>query len=305
MKTKFLLMLGLAAISMASCSDEEEIVNNGDYSKTEISILGTVAPGSQSRAIDTQWEAGDTIGLIQSTYIINKPYVTTKGDGVFTNVEGADYFPDGKMRTYYAYYPYSDALSQGTILYTINGTATEDGQKAHDLLWADQMTSASSSQIRMTFKHKMARVIFNVTTDTLSGFYADDIFGTVTGSNITSSKGTLLGVYQGATFSVTSGNVSTKYGTNADLALTGTDDKENHVRTYMLIVPPQNSCDLLIHFEGTSGSYEFKTKLESVKWAAGYTYTYNVKLQRREAVVSATISEWTTGTESTVSGSAY
>jgi hypothetical protein len=299
MNKKNYLMMVVCAIALTSCSDEANIINNApDGDKVAINVVSTLTP--YSRAIGTAWEANDKIGITSDGIMTNKEYVTEAGDGVFTAVNDPCFYKDTDSHTFAAYYPYHEYASANTISFAVSSDATPEGQKDNDFLWATATGSATSPSLRMNFAHKMTRLVFNVKTDGNDGFYADDIFGTFSGSTIKSSTGALSDAFKTASFNITTGNVTTTGERQQLLMTAGTDDKYHCVRQYVVIIPEQESCDYKHIFnKGLDNEQVFSAPIESQTWKAGYTYTYNIVIGRSRVTVSESIiEEWVDGGES-------
>jgi hypothetical protein len=294
MKEKIFLMMGVCAMALTSCSDDEDIITNTDSDKVAVNVISTLNP--YSRAVNSVWDANDQIGLSCSGMMTNKPYVTKSGDGVFNAVGDPDYYMDAADHTFTAYYPYQADMKNSSFDFKVSSVATEEGQKNNDCLWATGTGCARKPGITMNFEHKMTRVIFNVTTDENDGFYADDIFGNVEGSSIVSSQGILNAAYVSGTFNTALGIVSSN-DFRTPFYMTGSDLTDTHVRQYVLILPEQVSCNYKHIFnEGKSNAQTFFAQLDSKTWKAGYTYTYNIVIGRTGAYVAkSTITEWTDG----------
>jgi hypothetical protein len=301
MKEKIFLMMGVCAMALTSCSDDEIISSTTDGDKVAIKVFSTLNP--YSRAIDSSWEANDKIGITSDGIMTNKEYVTEAGDGVFTAVNDPSFYKDTDSHTFAAYYPYHEYASANTISFAVSSDATPKGQKDNDFLWATATGSATSPSLRMNFAHKMTRLVFNVKTDGNDGFYADDIFGTFSGSTIKSSTGALSDAFNTASFNITTGNVTTTGERQQLLMTAGTDDKYHCVRQYVVIIPEQESCDYKHIFnKGLDNEQVFTATLDSQTWKAGYSYTYNIVIGRsRVSVADAIIDEWIDGVEADAS----
>ena len=296
MKHKSLLMLGVSAMMLTSC--DQEIINNfGDNGFPQLTVTGTVAgqDSVKSRAFNTSWEAGDEIGLISSGYI-NKKYVTTDGDGIFTTECENYFFKDVNSATFRAYYPYTTSVVGGeSISFQVLSTANEEGQKPNDYLWAEGYASYKKPSLSLSFKHVMTKVIINLRASTADGFKADDIFAT--NGNYKTSDASLSNVYKNVYFNLVDGETQGVYGYYQIDMTDPVDDTENNVRTYTMILAPQSNVSFSQVFnKDLSTEQIYKVTLNKTDWEPGTIYTYNLVLKKERLVVDSqyTISDWDT-----------
>ena len=297
MKHKSLLMLGVSAMMLTSC--ETEIINDfgpkpeAGTNSTELTVVGSVDGIAQSRATDSSWEDGDAIGITSSELLSNAKF-TTDGSGTFTGEEGNVYFPDSYTHTFNAYYPYSDAVTNGLISFTVSGEANYNSQKAYDFMFASSSAGLKNPVLSLTFRHKMARLIINVSTSTEDGFSADDVFGTDGDAN--SSVGSFSSLYYSGIFDTSTGVVSPSSKSAEMIMSDAIDNADTHTRTYVVYVPTQQKCKYKHTFnKGASNEQNYSVSLGTGVWQAGTSYTYNITIKKNSMDVtsSMTITDWT------------
>lgn len=168
MKKKVFLTL-LTAVSIASftsCSKDEVNIGGSEKSSNAVMINGGI-----TRAVDSDWEAGDAIGLTMynSDYseqiggIYNKRYTTPAGDGTFNTATPSDtlYFPqNGSSVTFVSYYPYQASLTNDMLLHwsVLNQSVLQD----IDLMTSEHISGFSKTDpdVQLHFHHRLSKLIF-------------------------------------------------------------------------------------------------------------------------------------------------
>ena len=156
---KNLITATLALLTLAACGNE---ANEPDVTVLKECPDFTASIGdAHSRAVDSQWESADEIG-ISGAGRTNVCYRTEDGDGVFT-VKTTDeqiYFQDDTEATFTAYYPWNE-FESGTSTIEID-TREQAQQKSFDFLWAQASGKKSQPNIAFNFTHRMAKVVLTV-----------------------------------------------------------------------------------------------------------------------------------------------
>lgn len=298
--------ISLSAIMMAAaflftgCEKENE--NTVDNQPVKARITSTI-DGMATRAAGTAWAPGDRIGVHADNMegqlvLANVPYVTTKGDGVFTAEGDEFYFEDKQNVFFFAYYPFegTDGTVPGTngiISKTI--TAADQAPAAQpkiDYLFAGR-TAASSADpnVKFRFNHCMSRIVLKfLPGDGITAL--DDI------------EYTLNGILPAGTFNTRIGRAAADDATAAEPLTMSVSGSAATELTSSLILFPQLSDDdktLKLTMRGKTYTATFKFK-ENQKngnvreLAAGHTYTYNVKINNTSMTIeSATVNPWTPG----------
>lgn len=289
-----------AAFLFTGCEKENE--NTADNRPVKARITSTI-DGMATRAAGTAWAPGDRIGVNAdntegANFLTNAPYITTAGDGVFT-AEGEEfYFQDKGDVQFFAYYPFegTDGTEPGThgvISKTI--TAADQAPAAQpkiDYLFAGRTTASSTApNVQFQFNHCMSRIVLK--------FLPGD--GITTLDDI---EYTLEGILPEGTFETYFGRAIADATTSAEPLTMSVSGSAALELTSSLIFFPQKSNDdktLTLTMRGTEYTATFKFK-ENQKngnvreLAAGYTYTYNVKINNTSMTINpATVNPWEDG----------
>jgi hypothetical protein len=295
MKKKLSLMLVVSAVMLSSCSDSFDIPEVATTT-SKLQINAAIDGMTLSRAADNQWDDGDAISVYADSLMTNTKFITT-GDGIFLPEDGDVYFNDSETHHITACYPYKSGTDD-SYTFTINfQNANPTGQKKCDILFAEGDASITNPCLNLVFKHKMARLIFNVKTSTEHGFKKEDIFASAEGSTIIKSQGQLPGLALVASVKPKTGEVS-PYALRLSPKLSnGIDDYDTGVRQYVLLVPEQQAVQYRHLFnEGSSNALTFTASLGDKVWKAGYSYTYNITIKNTGmSVTNESVEEWTDG----------
>jgi hypothetical protein len=295
MKQRKFLMLGACAMALTAFTScyQDAMDEPAGGSNVSLTVVGTVEGIPTTRATDTSWEVGDSIGITSSGIVTNGKFVTSNGDGVFSATDTGLFLKDSDTHTFYAYYPYSAKIKSNYLIFNVCDSANVAAQKRNDIMVASGTASASNKTLQLQFQHAMARIIINVKTSTEDGFDADDVFDENCCAMINSLYTTCL-------LNVTTSSV-TGYGSISNLYLVApTDDRENHVRQYVVYLPSQTGRKFsLIFNRDTDNQQIYSVSLTTGTWAAGKSYTYNItaKRDRIDLTSASTISDWTSNSK--------
>lgn len=306
MKTasKYIVTAALAIMTLTGCSNEDNepnVAGRKDYPEFSATI------GAQSRAFDQTWDNGDAIGITGAGRT-NVCYVTNdnNGNGAFTvKVDGGQiYFQDENVVTFTAYYPYNDAIPEGTTTISAD-TKVQSGQKAFDFLWAQGPGSKNAPDVVLNFTHRMAKVVLNIKPG--DGMSYDEV---------KKARLSLNGFCHTGTFDIKDGTtkVDEKTGewvfTDAKYEAIPTLSDAQELVTYSFIVFPQvfkapiefkselalagdNEYNLSakIDFTSANGKTDADPKNE---WVAGRQYSLTLSLHKTDIKVEKqTIESWT------------
>lgn len=315
MKTSKFLCLGMAALTLAACSNDDESLTNGPV-EARISA-GVNTP--QTRANDAQWEQ-DEIGVMVTNaessamkeLYKNVKYTTTANTETaanFTATTGQGiFFQDANETvTFAAYAPYQGSASNATLPGTngvISGStydqSSREKQKAFDYIYASGAT-ASRSNPRVEFKesnafaHKMTSLLIYVKTSTEDGFTADQV---------TSGTYSLSGLKHDGTFDVKSGIAiaNTAGETTDDWSLTDNSLNvgagETVQVTFHSILYPQTLGSALTFKAVIDGKTYTNSTNINPGLAPGKVYFYSIPVKKTGLTVSGcTIDSWGIGTD--------
>lgn len=294
MQTKFLALFALSALLFASCSSDDEVIDNSPKALQFTS--GIVPQASNLRAASSTWAANDAIGVYMlktTTSDIaesaeNKKYVTS-GNGVFA-ATGTDaiYYPvDATQKVdFVAYYPHSTITN---FLYPIN-VATQSSQAAIDLLYADKVVGKdkASTNVALNFKHQLVKLELNV----------------IAGAGITNLSGltvTINNVNTQAEFDLKTGTLGTS-SAPANIVPTIVAGKYEAILLPVAALSANNTIEFVLNgntYVWTMTSNDIAMK----SLTAGTKYSFDITIQRTGiSGVVGIISDWTvvsgTGTAS-------
>lgn len=294
---RFVALVTAAAILLGGCEKESD--NTVDNAPVAARITSTI-DDMATRAAGTVWTANDAIGVSGRTGMveyIHVKYVTTAGDGKFTVVNDAGqdndiYFQDKDNATFTAYYPFDGKTgtapgTNGIISKRITAAdQTADGQPQIDYLFATATASSANPNVKFQFKHCMSRIILNFLPG--NGIASlDDLTYTI---NALALEGT-FNTKTGATAGTATGNLMLSVSNNA-----------SEMSSTLIVFPQQASgANIKIIMNGVdyTGRIDFPENADNSntrELRAGYSYTYNVKVNNGSLGIElADINEWGDG----------
>lgn len=159
---KKIYILAAATFALASCDNS---IDNPLTSNVVTRISASICETDGSRAVDTKWGAGDTIGITTTFQSkvgpsINIKYTTLEGDGTFIGNKIYIYNPMSLT----AYYPFRGA--EGTAAGTISATTTASKQTPEEQLNFDFLFASldridtDKPDVVLNFAHKMSKITF-------------------------------------------------------------------------------------------------------------------------------------------------
>ena len=285
---KKLLFLAAATLSLAACNNNDD---NYIDQPVEAHISATIGQSAVSRASETSWEEGDSIGISMTgngINYVNLKYTTEAGNGIFTGT-GMYFKTHIDPLTLIAYYPFTGSEDTTPEIVEVSTTAdlqNPDGQPTFDFLYANlENVTGRNPNVEFTFAHKMSKIslIFK------NGNVGTDI------SRITSYQ--IDGLILEGTFNPLTGVCSA----NADadpstLALTipaGTLTKGDELSP--IIVFPQatagKTVTLRIH-DNEEQDYICKLDFGTEGLVSGNNYLYTITVSKTGLTVNSTIADW-------------
>ena len=272
-KNYCLFLSGAALLLLAGCTADEQDGGNG---LVPLSLSAEIQTEEVTRAGTTllnSFGSGDVLG-INLTNCVNSSgtALATTTYTVGTGFAQQPYISAGQTATVKGYYPSSAASAAS---FTVSDNQTTDAKyKESDLMFAAaQNATKSSSSPTLTFAHKMAKLIVNVTA--VSGV-----------GSITSV--TLNNISRTAVWTASSGELGT-------LSNSGTITMSNGGA---VLIPPQTTLEandfLTIVTSAGTATYKLGKTFDG-----GSVYTLNINVGLANIGVSTTITGWT-GNESTV-----
>ncbi len=306
-QSKTYITATLAVMTLTGCGNEaNEPVSSVPQATPSFTAIISDA---QTRAVDSQWDAGDEIG-INCEGRKNVAYRTSRGDGNFTVKTSGNqiYFQNDDEVSFTAYYPWNALAEETTVINA--DTRDQARQKNFDFLWASSSGSKARPNVSLTFSHKMVRLSLSIKPGTgmtydelknavfsMNGFRHSGSFNISNGSAIAGNQSELWSFTDFAQYNVTAGEVSFSmiffpqtFATPMELmaAVTTADNKSLSLKA---------NIDFTAANRGKDGS---NAKNE---WVAGRQYNLSLTLNKTEiTVASCAINPWAevTGSEITV-----
>lgn len=282
---KILMIAAAAAVCFAACSKNEGGVP-GDRTLRITPTIGNpsltpAAMTASTRATDTDFELGDKVGLKVTMTANGKDFVSNKPmtfDGTDFKTEGFLWYEDiNATSTLFAYYPWQEG---GDIPaeFSVKADQSGDNYTASDLIVAVKAgVKPTLSSTQMTFKHKMSRIVIDVTNE--SGF---DI------TNIVIKGAVGTGVLDPAT-----GDFTAKADAEASdlIANTATANK-----VYYALLVPQNGVKLMVTVTTADGKKRTQT-LGTADFKSGENRRMECNVQPADIEVkfSGPITGWVDG----------
>lgn len=286
----------------APLGDNQQVRFTAGLPDTRVSNL----PDRQS-----EWDDGDTIGVymvdgtksFSATAVLadNKAY-RSSGAGKSVDFAGIDsantimYPTDvNQVVNFYAYYPYTDAITELKREVTVPALQTNLTSKTLDILYSGEKKAyrKGDGTAALRFSHKMVKLVFHITDkSSLPGDFS-------TGLNVNLHK-----IYERGTLSLTSGTITPAAGlpvftTGAYVYVTPGESKKAIAEA--LVLPMEDiTVDVvtLSFIKDPQGQnvYTFEARLPPVqgsnKLESGNRYVYNVDLKDRSVTISGSIEEW-------------
>ena len=277
MTKKTYLFLAAAALTLASCSNDDDFADRPGDGRVAVNFSGGI---TLTRATGDAWDLNDGIGIYMvetGTQTVvdnaaNRRYVTAAGDGRFSpaSEDQTIYFPlDANNKVdFIAYYP-QDALTGNT--YAVDVT-DQSAPSAIDLLWSNNATAQDKTvqTVDLEFYHRLSRVEVAGTTVTLSNQPVK------------------------ADFDVLQNTMATAADVADITLLTGT----NGLSSSAIILPQEGIDGRTLHFAFPDGTVE-SYPLESTRTfeQGKKTIIFNITVKRiavgtTEVEVTATIEPW-------------
>lgn len=281
------LFLAAAALTLASCSNDNDFANRPVDGRVAVNFSGGI---TLTRATGDAWDLNDGIYMVETgTQTVvdnaaNRRYVTAAGDGSFSPAsEGQTiYFPlDANNKVdFIAYYP-QDALTGNTYAVDVTDQSTPS---AIDLLWSNNATAQDKTvqTVDLKFYHRLSRV--EVELKAGAGVSEAELAGTTV---------TLTSQPVKADFDVLQNTMATA----ADVADITLLTEANGLSSSAIILPQEGIDGRTLHFAFPDGTVE-SYPLESTRtFEQGKKTIFNITVKRiavgtTEVEVTATIEPW-------------
>lgn len=309
---KSTLYLALAIVATACTDESPEAGTNAKQVSAEITagIAGvlpeTSSPAADTRASDTNWHAGDAIGLYMlqtGTNTISRNMANLRYINSATGIT-ANFAPDGEGNTAYypsggeevdiiAYYPHNGQLvmDNGQLTVPVD-VSNQSNLPAIDLMTSNLSVGHSSDEdkraARLNFTHRLSKIVLNLK----KGKGTERL-------NLADATVTIGGTPATAVWDLMAGNFTSR-GAATDIEL-----NMNGGRTTGILIPPgessQTGSDAVpVTFTIVAGTEIFTATLPADKpLGSGKQLDITIRLEHFESTIETEITDWITGTETT------
>ena len=278
------------ALSLAACTNDNEVMDNGPVAAR---INAEISNAVATRASGTTWNENDRIGLTGiGTQYDNVPYIMN--GGTFKEDGKPIYFHTTEDVVFRAYYPYDE---DGGTLTAITDAAAQQNQPVIDFLYATGATASTRDpEVNFTdgnpagtanpdpaldhsFHHCMSQI-------TLTFEAGDGIdFSTIQPESYTLSELVLEGSFDTAT-GIAKADENTQ---PVDLTM-----ELGSTLTSSVILFPQAKASIDLTVEFNDNEYSATLEIPDDALAAGNNYTYTVTVHNKGlSIQSPEITPWT------------
>ncbi|NDV80597.1 fimbrillin family protein [Bacteroides sp. 51] len=275
----------VGGILITGCNEKEDATDS-------TRVQARISAGIQTRAIDTNWEKNDRIGLHifktgTNDFAYNRynyQYYTPEGSSYF-NPNGDDiiYYPlDGSSIDFIGYYPYDATMTEACVCKA--DVSDQTSLSGIDLMTSERFTGANRStpDVTIKFHHRLSKLIFKA-------FYKDKA------TELPIEKVVIKGMNTAATYNILTETLTVDGNSEKTLEATSRDTKK--VEAIVMPRKPAEGVTFLI----TSGGSEFTAHLsEEQEFKSGFKYTFNLILDDEHGsapTIKAIIQEWIDGGE--------
>lgn len=271
----------VAAMIFSACSTKDD--GGTEVGDNSISITPTMLKMSGTRASETDFDAGDQMGLTirQSdgkSYVSNMKFIYDEAKGAFYSEEKKLWYEDTNDKSVlFAYYPYV-AGENAPVQFTVAADQNAGGYAASDLITAVKADVLPTSRpVDMTFRHRTARIIINIDNQTEFPVTKVVIKGVKGTGTISAENGGLTVVNDAAEVAVTAREVT------AD------------VKLYALLIP--QSAKLKVEISTDEGVRIQTLGEASLEGGKNHTLNARVLPTNMEVVLEDNITGWEEGEE--------
>lgn len=281
MKKTLLLCLAVG-LAITGCKNEvTDITNN--TSGTVVSFTSSII---KSRATDSNWEAGDEIGVYMqnaddaSTYLnTNVKYANSEETiDSFTSDTPITY-PGGDVTivNFMAVYPYNENVTDGNYTFTLG-----DNLSDNDIMYASSpLVEAGTENVDLTFKHKLSKIVLNI---------KDENGNSLNDAIVSIDKQCKEGV-----LNMSDGTVTAKEAAEYNSSLQFVDKNNGQ---YEAIVLPDEAREGRIILVKTSDNKIYRCPIDNISFDSSKKYTFPVVLYSKDPSVEQpglvpNIDDWT------------
>ncbi len=269
MKLFKLFTLMAAGTMITACNNEiENLSRNADNRVMSLQTAGKAY--TRFNDVTNTWENTDKIGVYMygagagSTDILNGAenvlFTTQGGESPvnFTSETGIQIA--GENAKFTAYYPQNGDITGGIYKVALGNQA--EGYAAHDLMWAmnDNVSSEDAKSLSMTFKHQLAKLAIEITSN----------------SGETVQSVSIQGISISADFNIATGEFSNE----AKGYITPCKTANNKYSALVLPTNPATALSMIITTDAAEdNTYEYTFNSGTIsELEAGYIYTIKIGL---------------------------
>lgn len=269
MKLFKLFTLMAAGTMITACNNEiENLSRSADNRVMSLQTAGKAY--TRFNDVTNTWENNDKIGVYMygagagSTDILNGAenvlFTTQGGESPvdFTSETGIQIA--GENAKFTAYYPQNGDITGGIYKVALGNQA--EGYAAHDLMWAmnDNVSSEDAKSLSMTFKHQLAKLAIEITSN----------------SGETVQSVSIQGISISADFNIATGEFSNE----AKGYITPCKTADNKYSALVLPTNPATALSMIITTDAAEdNTYEYTFNSGTIsELKAGYIYTIKIGL---------------------------
>lgn len=269
MKLFKLFTLMAAGTMITACNNEiENLSRNADNRVMSLQTAGKAY--TRFNDVTNTWESTDKIGVYMygagagNTDILNGAenvlFTTQGGESPvdFTSETGIQIA--GENAKFTAYYPQNGDITGGIYKVALGNQA--EGYTAHDLMWAmnDNVSSEDAKSLSMTFKHQLAKLAIEITSN----------------SGETVQSVSIQGISISADFNIATGEFSNE----AKGYITPCKTANNKYSALVLPTNPATALSMIITTDAAEdNTYEYTFNSGTIsELKAGYIYTIKIGL---------------------------
>ena len=269
MKLFKLFTLMAAGTMITACNNEiENLSRNADNRVMSLQTAGKAY--TRFNDVTNTWESTDKIGVYMygagtgNTDILNGAenvlFTTQGGESPvnFTSETGIQIA--GENAKFTAYYPQNGDITGGIYKVALGNQA--EGYVAHDLMWAmnDNVSSEDAKSLSMTFKHQLAKLAIEITSN----------------SGETVQSVSIQGISISADFNIATGEFSNE----AKGYITPCKTADNKYSALVLPTNPATALSMIITTDAAEdNTYEYTFNSGTIsELKAGYIYTIKIGL---------------------------
>lgn len=258
-----LTVLSVCAVAIG-CQSEESTKDQGPVK--EISFRAGLGK-YEVKATETAFEQGDVVGLFAAAPVeADNVALTWDGESVkpaqpiYWAVDQAG----DQASAFYAYYPYSEQVSQPEFLFSVPADQrTEAAYKAADLLTASALGTPDVGEVYLRFAHQLTRIIMEIDASAYD-------------SEVASVE--LEGLYLTTEVDLTIPCVNIPEDAQRGVVKAAPLAKADGTKAWGVIVPPDEDVELLTLKVTLANGEELSISQEGICLKEGVSYTVKVLL---------------------------